>query len=675
MTDRIKFRWPYPNHLLFSILAFLALVVPLAFSFSTYEKYETVKFGLWLALLGWAFCVCALGIKRGNFSTSPAEPEQFVAWPYVRPFVLLLTAFWLWAFFSSLHAFDRWHAFFGFYYRFTNGFLFYTIWLAFILLLLLTFTKDRFRFLMKILYFDAVCVSVLAIVQSLGVAFYGGSEPSGFLRAPSLLGNPNFSAMFLVCLIPAGLVFFSESRNFLSKIYYGLGFFALIWSMVLLSSRGAELAFVAGVLAFFLLLWKHKKISWRYGILSAIALVLAFGLWQASLNVVRVSAIAAPAASTSISADNVETRLYAWDVARRAILDHPWLGVGLGNFQIYFERNRGNQLASSSGVFDDAHNLLLHLAATGGLPLALLFLAVLALALWRTIKNSQTEALVLAAAAGMVAWAVAAAFTPVPIAAFLLLAVVLAGQIASGSPLGPRVIAAGRKSSLLVGAAGAVLMLFGLCFLAAETIFFTGYLDFFNLRASQSQKLSSWAAKLNPTNELYYIYQAASDIALGLPRPAVVKDINTVISKQSQEARTYVSAANLYFFRYQASKSQEDALAVIANMNQALGYDPLFSERYSQLGFYYFQFGDLANAHTYLQAGLTLNPGNFSAWMLLARVYQMQNKRPQALYALGQAYRLDPANLQLRGIWRIAQQTKDIQKVPLRVDVSQGSFE
>ncbi len=62
-------------------------------------------------------------------------------------------------------------------------------------------------------------------------------------------------------------------------------------------------------------------------------------------------------------------RVDYWRATWSMIQDHPWLGVGLGNFQSYYPKYK---LPQASEIIADPHNWILDLAATVSVPLALL---------------------------------------------------------------------------------------------------------------------------------------------------------------------------------------------------------------------------------------------------------------------------------------------------------------
>jgi O-antigen ligase len=71
---------------------------------------------------------------------------------------------------------------------------------------------------------------------------------------------------------------------------------------------------------------------------------------------------------------SAQSRLVIWQVAWKAFLEHPWGGVGFGNFPIYYLINRPETALEHS--IGHAHNLWLHLLAEGGV------LALLGFLLW-----------------------------------------------------------------------------------------------------------------------------------------------------------------------------------------------------------------------------------------------------------------------------------------------------
>jgi len=76
-------------------------------------------------------------------------------------------------------------------------------------------------------------------------------------------------------------------------------------------------------------------------------------------------------------AGNVERRYPDWQAAYSMALTHPWLGVGLGNYQKNVGQYYDNVPRQTGPSEPDIQNLYLVLAASAGLPALLAFLALL----------------------------------------------------------------------------------------------------------------------------------------------------------------------------------------------------------------------------------------------------------------------------------------------------------
>ena len=663
-----NWRLPFREDKLFSVIFFICLVIPAAFTLYTFENFETIKYGLWLILTG--FALAAFGFQK-LLSTENAAGLENQKFPRGKKFFLVILAFfWITALVSVFFAPDRLHALVGFYYRFVNGFLFYTIWAVFVALLCVGINRQRLLVLCKALVAVTIVISVLGIIQSMGIAFYTGLEPSGFLRAPSLLGNPNFSTMFIVSVLPLALAFFLATGRFAAKIYYGTGSFFMLWSLVLLSSRGAWLALIISFFAAVVLLLVYKfRLKLLLYILGTTLLFIFMG--GIFLGVTRPTSLTATLGFTD---NNINSRLYAWDIARQAITKHPLTGVGLGNFQIFYERTHGKHLPSGSAIFDDPHNVFLQLGATGGLPLLGSFLLLLLLPVILALRSLRKEKdfLPIALLCGLVAWAVAASFTPVSIPNFLVLAVLLTGLLPAEGSL-KTAFRFKLKFPLLV--LGIILVVLGIIFLIGEYTAYSGRQAYFYGDYTKAFRLENLALKFNPTNGLFYIYRAGSSIKSHKPSAESEQHILAILKVHSKESRQYVSVSNLYYLLYQESGDSKDLRAAEDYMLKALQFDPLYAERYGKLALYYYVGGQNEKAIQALEAVLSLDQKQFPSWILLAKIYQDENRREPALYALEKAFKLQPDLPQMRLVWHWAKLFPDIRQVPLIVTLRQESLE
>lgn len=649
MFNLENLRLPYREDSTFSCLSFLVFICPLAFILLTNENYETIKFSLMLVLVG-----CAL------VSFLYHRLKNSGGWKFNKVFFYLMAALFIWALLSTIFSMDVLYSVFGTYYRFTDSLVFYSALIIFLILLVNTLDKDKFIFLLKILVFDALAVSVIACLQAFNITSFAGTD-TGFVQGPSLLGNPDFSAMFLAAIMPFVLYFWLQAKKFPSKIYYGLCVFIIFTANLFLASRGALLAmfaFACTTLVLLLIFLFPKKIF--FGLL--VVVLLAFGFGNIFLDVSRPLAVASVVQNVD---SNTTSRLAAWQISLHGVALHPVLGSGLGTFSLFFEQNRPAR--PQIGVFDDPHNLFLRLAVTGGLPFLLIFLGLLATSGYYAVKKLQTDKdlLTMASLAALVAWCVAVSFNPAPIPMFLLLAVILSGLLveythAKSFPLLNRFKWAGY-------ALGMVLIIFGVDLVFSEYLLGFAKQGYLNGDYQRSLKLSELAEKVNPTNELYGIYRIGGEIGLKADPDVISNDIRKFTAIHPAQAGTYLEASNMYNLLYISTGNKIYLQFAIDEMNHSLSIDKYFADRYGQESLYYYQLGDLNASKSAVIKNLTLDDSNFAPWVLLAKIYQLENNRSATIQALSRAFKTRPDIPQLEYYLYLAKHQADIKKVPFQI--------
>jgi O-antigen ligase len=152
----------------------------------------------------------------------------------------------------------------------------------------------------------------------------------------------------------------------------------LLACFVLTKSRAAYLATAMGVLA----LAATRAIPrrwWRW--CGAAAAVLALGvLLLASLGGLdRQVLTEAP--------KSLLYRMQYWQASWGMIAEHPWFGCGPGNFKDAYTQYK---LPEASETVADPHNFLVEIAATAGIPVALLSLMAAAAVIWQ-VRRTQRE--------------------------------------------------------------------------------------------------------------------------------------------------------------------------------------------------------------------------------------------------------------------------------------------
>ncbi|HYV33384.1 MAG TPA: O-antigen ligase family protein [Candidatus Limnocylindria bacterium] len=675
-----KLRLPYRNDSLFGLLFLIALLVPLAFDVYNFESFEVIKFGLLLLLIGFALLVF---FKKYFSPNSPALVLRSN-----KTFFLALGLFIFWALVASLLALDKNYSFFGFYPRFTNGFVFYLLW-SILFLLLAVESKAQLWALIKILFFCSGLVALWGLFQSVGWGYYGGQTLDFFARsAPSFLGNPNFSSMFIAALLPVGIYFLYTSKRLLARVYYAVSLFLQIWAVVIFASRGAILALLAGICAtiFFSLILK-RRVGGRFILLGAVCLLLSLGLSVGFLNFARPDTVAA---SLSLQETNIQTRLSVWSTAFKSILEKPVFGFGLGNFELFFESHRS--LSSiKTGFFDDPHNLFLYLAITGGAPFLFLFLFLICYPAWcglkKLFKNQSLQASLPAPAAwadggqaaetavilgAIAAWFTASFFTPVAIPCYVALAFLISALFTeSFSYTTPK-----SFSLRIVGQiVGLVFIVCALCFITAEHLFFGSIQSYNQNDFSKSHSLVQAAVYLNPVNSLYYQYLAGSAARANFPPAVVEKNILKFSQFHQQRSYTYVQLANSYYLLLYQTNNPALRAVILQNLDRAISIDPFSSNNYFALSQYEFVFGNRDGAISSAKKGLSLDPKNLEARMFLAKIYQYEGNRPMLVEVLEAAIKNSDDKTNLLYLLKLAKKVPDIRDLPFKVSLSLGRLD
>ena len=198
-------------------------------------------------------------------------------------------------------------------------------------------------------------------------------------------GNPNFQSAFMgiTAAVSMTWVLFSAIA-----IWYRIGLFviaALAIANVALSSEQGYLNFIAGLSGSVLvyLFSKRKYIyAWSFMALAGMGtLLLLLGILNSG-----------PLASF-IYKSSLQARGFYWRAAINMMVDHPFFGVGLDGFGDWYRRSRTQSAADASVVSDTAHSIPLDIGASGGIPLLILYLAIIGLAITsiiRVVKRSTS---------------------------------------------------------------------------------------------------------------------------------------------------------------------------------------------------------------------------------------------------------------------------------------------
>ncbi len=658
MFKQIKIpRLPFYEDQTFSALFFLLLLVPLAFSVLSYEKFETVKLAVWFVSLSAPIVV---SIKAKVLQSN----KKFIGFCLLGALLLLP---------SLIYSQNLINSLLGSYPRLDNSFIF---WFVFVFTIIFFSTQNIYKKLSvfyKVLFFDATVVGLIAVLQSYGVGFYNGvGDTTVFARAPSLLGNPNFSTMFLSAVLPLSLPLIFSAKSLKARVYYIFGSFFIVAGICLLSSRAGWLALV-----FLAVVTPVSLAIFRFNLRKILAaLFLGFFslalLWQTN----SISRPQSLQASLNLSETNINLRFFVWDIALTAITQHPLTGVGPGNFQLFFENQRSAALSDQNGVFDDAHNLFLNMGATLGLPFLIWFLAFGFSGLFLVVRSLRQKILseedynlaieekfyLLSIGLGVLAWYISAAFNPVSSACFLLLGFYLAVMFSKRCL--PTNIGLNPVTRMLLGFLAACLLMVGISYTLADHLFMQGRTKFFQQKFQASSKLLLWSSRLAPNNLASQSYKIASDMLRdGVDEKVLEQKISKFKRLIPQDAKTDYLASKLNFLAYDRTGQREFLKKSIEEMNSALEKDKFYGLRWTHQAFYIAEDGRLKEAREYAKVGVRLSSYSITSMLLLARIYQLEGMEKQMKIILNQAFQKYPGMELVKHIAQSSKQAKDFKQV------------
>jgi O-antigen ligase/Tfp pilus assembly protein PilF len=227
-------------------------------------------------------------------------------------------------------------------------------------------------------------------------AFYGFLQFAGYdfitlemKKLPvSFFGNANFAAQFLIAVLPLLIAFAylgPYRRIFISSSVL------LSFHLLLLKSRGGILGGILGV--FFLTVCIYKI---QFGVKSARRIRLI--RWNKKAVIILVLGIMITgstffyldqgetlneiSSSFRVSPESNRYRLLAWKASLRLASDHPFLGVGPGNYRFYHQTYSSAELWKMKGTFSRvrllrAHNDYINILCENGIPGLFLFLLIM----------------------------------------------------------------------------------------------------------------------------------------------------------------------------------------------------------------------------------------------------------------------------------------------------------
>lgn len=235
------------------------------------------------------------------------------------------------------------------------------------------------------------------LILGLILVFYGifqylGLEPFPYMNIYEnnvfgTFGNPNFHSAFVG--IFGTFVFalcFDQNLTYVKRtILFSLVFLS-VFGIYSTNSWQGFFNLAAGIgVASILFLFKVKKTKIASILLSMGFIVASF----TALGLLNIGPLASILAKASLAA----RRLY-WEAAFNMVLENPILGVGFDGFGDWYRRGRSEIAASQNAalISDSAHSIPLDIGSSGGLPLLIVYFALMgvtAISIVKVVRNTS----------------------------------------------------------------------------------------------------------------------------------------------------------------------------------------------------------------------------------------------------------------------------------------------
>ncbi len=213
--------------------------------------------------------------------------------------------------------------------------------------------------------------SIYSIFQFFNVDFSDWrTQTNGIIGT---IGNPNFQSSFIaIAFVPTMIYLWSRKYKYFSISFIGS---ILLFTLYICESTQGYIALLAALVVFILLhFWYNKSRS----IFISTFIATIFAGFLAIAGMLDKGPL-----SYYLYKVSVRSRGEMWQTASEMIKNNPTFGVGLDSLGDYSLMYQNKKTASGIAEYiDNSHNFFLQFAATGGIILALYYLAIILLSLY-----------------------------------------------------------------------------------------------------------------------------------------------------------------------------------------------------------------------------------------------------------------------------------------------------
>lgn len=391
LPGRSVFGANFPNSALFWACIALLVLVPLSFSASVYTKYSLPKFAV--LIVGCSMLLVMLTFVLARFASS-------VNLNPLRSRLAKLVCFYFIAVaVSSIFGASPFVSLFGSHFNYMGLITRLCFFIFFIALIVaIGASERRLRATLWAMTATGFVVSMYAIAQSFGIdpfvsaSTYTFASPTGpVIRVCATLGHSNYLGNFLLYTTPASAALAFTAVGW-QRLFAAFATALSITSIAFSGTRGAWVGICAGIVTFALLELKSGAVNpiitrnRKAVILTAmISSAIIISIIAASPLSRSVAGRARALMSEGLASSG---RLLLWRDSISMLPSSVLIGCGPEGFRKAFLGFKSEELAelSPKANNESSHNSYLDAAISFGLPGAILYIAIIALALKLLIR-------------------------------------------------------------------------------------------------------------------------------------------------------------------------------------------------------------------------------------------------------------------------------------------------
>lgn len=362
------------------IVLFPLLIFPWGF-----EIFESFSYLIYLYIFVASSWLLLLK-RREHWYKNIDKPITGVEYCIILLLVLLII--------STINSINPFISLFGMVYRFEGLFTIVCYLSMFIFSYRLTEINNVQNLINKLLIVG-VFVSIYGILEHYSLDFLPIAEEENSKRIESFFGNPNFFGSYLVLVTMLAIPLYLNAANKRNGLIYLSSISIFTVATLFTYTRSAWLAIFIGVLVFSLFILLKKRSLLKKGILLVLVLVSIvistdFLEKGAILSRVGITLIETRDMMDEVDGNEGAGRFAIWKLSLPYIKEYFWTGSGPDTFyySIYIPEEKEFKKfdAFKEHYVDKAHNEFLQIAITLGVPSLIVYLLIITLILFQSIK-------------------------------------------------------------------------------------------------------------------------------------------------------------------------------------------------------------------------------------------------------------------------------------------------